>query len=91
MPHLTIRKAADLSGAAKTVIESILGRTLRDDEEVGIWASRSYEAQAGQARQNAWRELNGHLDLMASRAQDIPHEELERLVNEVCSEVRHGS
>jgi len=37
MQDLSIRKTAELSPAAKEVFESLLGRTLRDDEEASIW------------------------------------------------------
>ena len=48
-----------------------------------------HDAPSGQPRKEAWDELNQHLDLMASKADAILAEELERLVDDVCDEVRH--
>ena len=90
MQDLSIRKTRELSPAAKEVFESLLGRSLREDEEVGIWASGPHEAPTGEARKDAWKKLNQHLDVMASKAGSVPTEELEELVDEVCDEVRHG-
>ena len=90
MQDLSILKTGDLSPAAKEVFESLLGRRLRDDEEVGIWASTPHEAPAGEARKDAWNKLNQHLDLMGSKVDGAPAEELEKLVDEVCDDVRHG-
>ena len=56
----------------------------------GIWASTPHEAPAGEARKDAWNKLNQHLDLVASKVDGAPAEELEELVDEVCDDVRHG-
>ena len=90
MQDMSIRKTRDLSPAAKEVFESLLGRRLRDDEEVAIWASGPHEAPTGEEHRDAWSKLNQHLDAMASKADNVPAEELEKLVDEVCDEVRHG-
>ena len=90
MRDLSIRKTQDLSPVAKQVLEALLGRHLRDDEEVAIWVSSPHDAPSGQPRREAWDELNRHLDLIASKADGVPAEELERLVDDVCDEVRHG-
>jgi hypothetical protein len=89
MPDLSIRKTQQLSPVAKQVLEALLGRDLRDDEEVAIWASSPHDAPSGQPRKAAWDKLNQHLDLMASKADGIPAEQLERLVDDVCDEGRH--
>ena len=91
MRDLSIRKTQELSPTAKQVLEALLGRDLRDDEEVAIWASSPHDAPSGQPRKEAWDELDQHLDLMALKADGVPTEELERLVDDVCDEVRHGA
>jgi hypothetical protein len=45
---------------------------------------------ASDDREQAWRELNQHLDLMASQVTG-PIEELEQFADELCDRVRHGS
>jgi hypothetical protein len=64
--------------------------SIRDDEEIAIWASSPHDAPSGLPRKQAWDELNQHLDLMASKTDGTLAEELERLVDDVCDEVRHG-
>ena len=90
MQDLSIRKTRDLSRAAKEVFEAILGRSLQDDEEVGVWASSPHDAPKGQERKGAWQDLNQHLDYMATKASGTQPDELEKLVDDVCDEIRHG-
>jgi hypothetical protein len=89
MPDLSTHKSGDLPSDAKAILEALLGRHLADDEEVSIWASRPHAAPTGPARREAWHQLNDHLDRMAAKAAG-PVEEIEKLVDEVCDEVRHG-
>ena len=90
MQDLSILKARDLSPTAKEVFEAILGRNIRDDEEVGIWASRPHEAPTGQARKEAWRDLNQHLDHLGSTTKDLSDDEMEKLVDHVLDEYVMG-
>jgi hypothetical protein len=89
MQDLSIRKTRELSPVAKEVFETMLGRRLRDDEEVAIWASRAHQPPVGTGRADAWRQLNQHLERMASKVTGSP-DDLERVVDEVCDQVRHG-
>lgn len=89
MQDLATHKTKDLPASAKAILEKLLGRHLADDEEVSIWASRPHAAPTGQVRREAWQQLNEHLDRMAAKSGgDV--EELEKFVDEVCDEVRHG-
>ena len=87
MQSLSIVRTSDLSRDARLAVEYLLGRSLADDEEVGIWASSPHAAPSGEARRAAWEELDQHLDLMASKASDV--KDPERLADEVAAEVRH--
>ena len=89
MQDLSTHKSKDLPPNAKAILEKLLGRYLADDEEVSIWASRPHAAPTGQARREAWRQLDEHLDRMAAKT-GAPVEEIEKLVDEVSDEVRHG-
>ncbi len=82
MPDLSIRKTQELSPVAKQVVEALLGRSLRDDEEVAIWASSPHDALLGQPRKEAWDKLNRHLDLMASKA-DGPAEDIRHFAEDI--------
>ena len=89
MQDLSTHKTRELPPAAKDALEALLGRHLADDEEVSIWASRPHPAPTGEARKEAWRRLDEHLDRMASKAGEST-EELEKLVDEESDRVRHG-
>ena len=89
MKDLSTHKTRELSVDARGILEMLLGRRLADDEEVSIWASRSHAAPTGQARKEAWRQLNEHLDRMAAKTGET-QEDLQKLVDEVSDEVRHG-
>lgn len=87
MRNLSIHRTSELPLPARQAVESLLGRALADDEEVGIWASRAHEAPTGKAREDAWGRLHGHLELMASKVSAV--EDPEGLADEVSREVRH--
>jgi len=90
MPGLSTHKTNELPASAREAIEKLLGRHLADDEEVSIWASRPHAAPTGAERKQAWRQLNDHLDRIAEKTSGSS-EELEKLVDEVGDQVRHGS
>jgi hypothetical protein len=87
MQDLSTHKTRDLPLNAKEVLEKLLGRRLADDEEISIWASRPHSAPTGEARQEAWQQLNSQLDRMSSKAHGA-REELEKLVDEISEDVR---
>ena len=89
MQDLSTHKTRELPPSAKEALEKLLGRHLADDEEVSIWASRPQAAPTGDARKEAWRQLNDHLNHIAEKTSGSA-EELERLVDEVSDQVRHG-
>ena len=89
MQDLSTHKTKELPASAKEAIEKLLGRQLADDEEVSIWTSRPHAAPTGAERKQAWRRLNDHLDRLAEKTSGSA-EELERLVDEVSDQVRHG-
>ena len=90
MHNLSIRRTSDLLPSARQAVEALLGRKLYDDEEVGVWASRPHPAPAGAARKEAWGGVTQHLELLALKAAATPVKELERLVDEIADDVRHG-
>jgi hypothetical protein len=88
MRSLFTHKTRELPPNAKEAIENLLGRRLAEEEEISIWASAPHAAPTGDARNEAWRQLDQHLDYMGAQAQGTA-EDLENLADEVCDEVRH--
>ena len=90
MQDLSIRKAGALPAPAKQALEALLGRTLSDEEEVSVWTSLPHSAPDGEQRSEAWRELNDRLNQLSAKAPQESREQLEKLVDQACDEVRHG-
>ncbi len=88
MQNISISWARDLPPPVKAAIESLLGRPLRDDEQVSVRAFPRHEAPRGEARAEAARRLEEHLDKMAAKVKAVPEEEMEAAINEATDHVR---
>jgi len=88
MQNVAMIWARDLSAPVKAAIENLLGRPLQDDEQVSLRVYRRHEAPRDQARLEAVRRLEEHLDLMASKAKDVPPNEIESAIDEALEQVR---
>lgn len=86
MQSLSTHKTRELPPNAKEALEKLLGRRLAEEEEISIWPSTPHAAPTGEARKEAWRHLDQHLDQMGAQG---TAEELDKLAEEICDEVRH--
>jgi hypothetical protein len=85
-------KVTDLSPDQRAAVESLLGRRLADDEGFNIYPSRMIkEAPTGEERSRAYTQYLEDLDTLAERAQDVPDDELEAVIDEACDRARHRS
>jgi hypothetical protein len=84
-------KVKDLSTEQRLAIESLLGRALADDESLNLQPARVLsEAPTGDERARAYRLYLDNLDEFARRAEGVPAEELDAIVDEACDHVRHS-
>ncbi|MGD0324948.1 MAG: hypothetical protein ABSD45_14555 [Terriglobia bacterium] len=88
MQNATINWARDLAAPVKAAIENLLGRPLQDDEQVSVRAYRCHEAPRGEARREAARRLEEHLDRMAGKVRDVSQPEMEAAIDEALEQVR---
>jgi hypothetical protein len=88
LQNATINWARDLTAPVKAAIENLLGRPLQDDEQVSVRAYRRHEAPQGEARREAARRLEEHLDRMAGKAKDVPEDQMEAAIDEALEQVR---
>ena len=88
MENVSINWARDLPAPARTAIETLLGRSLGDDEEVTIMALDPHPAPSGEARRATAERLKVALDQLASKARDVSAEEFEAAVDEAMNHVR---
>ena len=90
MPNSFVQKASELTPQARAAVECLLGRSVETDEHISLYANRTHAAPEGPERTSAWRDLDRTLEHYAERAKDLPSEDLEAMIDEVCDDVRHG-
>ena len=88
MENVSISWARDLPASARSAIEKLLGRGLRDDEEVSIMALDPHPAPSGEARRASAERLKGTLDQLADKARDVNCEEFDSAVDEAMNHIR---
>jgi hypothetical protein len=81
-----------LAGDERLLVERWLGRTLSDDETIGVNAYRPHPAPAGEERDALRRMIVTQAHEIGSRAQDITEEEPDALLDEAFADARgpHG-
>ena len=85
-------KVKDLSTEQRLAMESLLGRGLTEDESLNIQPARVLsEAPTSEERARAYRLYLDSLDEFARRAESVPDEELDAIIDEACHHVRHSS
>ena len=85
-----VHHVKDLSPDQRSAIESLLGRTLREEESLTIRPARILqEAPVGADRSLAFRRYMENLDLLADRIQDVSEEEIDRALDEALRVIRH--
>ena len=84
-----IRNVKDLSPHQKAVIESLLGRTILEDEEISVRAIQT-PALSDQRRKELAEELRRYFAEVDARRQPGSAEEAEEILNEAMRSVRPG-
>jgi hypothetical protein len=88
MENVSINLDRDLPALARSAVENLLGRSLRDDEEVSIMALDPHPAPSGEARRASADRLRGALDLLAHKAQHVANDEVDAAVDEAMNHIR---
>ena len=84
-----IRNVKDLSPHQKAVIESLLGRTILEDEEISVRAIQT-PALSDQRRKELAEELRRYFAEVDARRQPGSAEEAEEILNDAMRSVRPG-
>ncbi len=75
------RLVKDLSSDQRVAIESLLGRSLREDEGVNVQPVQVLkDAPVGEARTEAYGRYLADLDRLSARAAEVPEDELDSLI-----------
>lgn len=88
MQNIAIHKVQELSADARQIVEQVLGRPLQDDEEVSIMAVAPHDDPKGSDRQLLARKLEQRIKKTAKRAQSLPEDQVEEIVNEALDYAR---
>jgi len=88
MENVSIHWARDLPASTRTAIEGLLGRNLRDDEEVSVMSLDSHPAPSGDERHLIAGRLRGALDRLADKAGDAGSDEFDAAVDEAMNHIR---
>ena len=89
MQTISVRRADELGDAARSVVESLLGRRVADEEHITVMAYPAQPVEGEPDRKAAVRDLIEDLDSMAAGASQIPDEEMDALIDEAIRHVRH--
>jgi hypothetical protein len=88
MQTISVRRANELGNAARSAIESLLGRKVADEEHVTVMAYPAQAAENEPDRKAAVRDLVEDLDSLAASARHIPEKEMDALIEEAIQHVR---
>ena len=80
--------ASDLSRPVRAAIEDMLGRALRDDEQVSVMAFGAHPAPGGAIRAPSADRLKVAMDALAAKALPVDPQDLEDAFDEAMGHVR---
>jgi len=90
MPNVLIHKASELKAETRVALETELGRSLQDDEEVSIMAFFPHDAPTGEARREAGQKLEDHFNRINQKLKGASAHETEEALDEALRGVRPG-
>ena len=88
MENGALRKVTALSPDARQAMESLLGRSLREDEAVSI--NVFHPAPTGAARHQASQRLLERIDRTAEKALGVSESEIDAAIDEAVDHIRHS-
>ncbi len=83
-----ICNARDLSPDQKVAIESLLGRSISDEEEISVRALQAPEGVSPQRRAEILAALKAHFARVDARRLPMPDDEAENIINEALRSTR---
>jgi hypothetical protein len=90
MQQSSLHSARGLSPDVRNALETLLGRTLKDDEAISVRAYQPHEAPAAEQQRRAVRGLEQYFTKIDQRLKDVPEDQLDEMVDEAIRSVRPG-
>jgi len=81
MENVSINWAGDPPSPTRSAIETLLGRTLHDDEQVSVMSLHSHPAPSGEERRVSAERAKRALDQVADKARDVDGDEFDSAVD----------
>jgi hypothetical protein len=88
MDNIAVNMAGDLSRTVRAAIEDMLGRTLRDDEQISVMALHPHAAPTGPDRSASAARLKEAMDGLDAKALPADPQDLEEAFDEAMNHVR---
>ena len=88
MPDHSIRRASDLAGDERLIVERRLGRAVSNEETISINAYRPHAGPDDLKQQRLRQDIVGQAREIASRAGDVTDRELDELLGEAFDNAR---
>ncbi len=88
MDNIAVRKVKNLGKEARRVVQELLGRKLREEEEVTVMVFPPHPAPPKALRQAAIRGMEKILDKAATNMKDLPDREFDDAVDEAMDHIR---
>jgi len=85
-----LHKAGELAPEIRRAVEILLGRRLEAEEQVSVTTYSPHKAPRGGARARLARRLERRINQTAKKAERVPEQELDALIDEAVDQVRHG-
>ncbi len=87
-----LHNVGDLPAPARSVVEGLMGRPLRDNQQVFIVAFDDVTEPPAEDRRQAWQELAAIIADTHARVRQTgaTANQLEQAIDEACDEVRFG-
>ena len=88
----SLHNVSNLSADARSLVESLIGHPLPDHQAFYIVTLDANGEPSEEQRDLAWQELEVMMAEMqrGAVASGLPHDEIDRLIDQTCEEVRYG-
>lgn len=88
MDKIALQNVQELAPEAKAWLQRVVGRELKDDEQVSVRVVTVRPVPSSACREEAADRMDQLLDKMAANMKDVPEEEFEAAVDEAMKAVR---
>jgi len=86
--NIACHKVKELQPDARRIVQELVGRKLREEDQVSIRVIGPHPAPSPAVRRKSAKRLEDLMDNAARKAKDIPAKEIDRLIDEALRHTR---